>query len=90
VARAQEAVDTGESPTSERGQALAAEIATASARPDQDAGSAEFRRELADRFAASGDPRAERYWQLLAIINGWPPVATTQPAVGFMIAALRG
>lgn len=90
MARAQEAVDAGETPTSERGQALAADIAAASARPDQDAGSAEFRRELADRFAASGDPRAERYWQLLAVINGWPPVATTQPAVGFMIAALRG
>ncbi len=90
MARAQEAVDAGETPTSERGQALAADIAAASARPDQDAGSAEFRSELADRFAASGDPRAERYWQLLAIINGWPPVATTQPAVGFMIAALRG
>ncbi|EOD57614.1 MerR family transcriptional regulator [Amycolatopsis vancoresmycina] len=90
MARAQEAVDAGESPTSEQGQALAATIAAASARPDQDADSAEFRRELADRFAASGDDRAERYWQLLAIINDWPPVPTTRPAVGFMIAALRG
>ncbi|WP_103351059.1 MerR family transcriptional regulator [Amycolatopsis sp. CA-128772] len=90
MVRAQEAVDAGESPTSETGQTLAAEIATASARPDQDAAAAEFRRELADRFAASGDARAERYWQLLATINDWPPVPTTQPAVGFMIAALRG
>lgn len=90
ISRAQEAVDAGESPTSEAGQTLAAEIAAASARPDQDAQSPSFRRELADRFAASGDARAERYWQLLATINGWPPVPTTQPAVGFMIAALRG
>ncbi|MEV4150384.1 MerR family transcriptional regulator [Amycolatopsis sp. NPDC049691] len=90
MTRAQEAVDAGLDPRSTEGQTLAAEIAAASARPDQDADSAEFRRELADRFAASGDARAERYWQLLAIINSWPPVPTTQPAVRFMIEALRG
>jgi DNA-binding transcriptional MerR regulator len=90
IARAQEAVEAGESPTSEAGQTLAAEIAAATARPDQDPASPEFRTEMADRFAMSGDPRAERYWQLLATINGWPPVPTAQPAVQFMIAALRG
>ena len=26
------------------------------------------------------DPRAERYWQLLAIINGWPPIPSAMPA----------
>lgn len=90
VSRAEEAVAAGESPTSDRGQTLAAEIAAATARPGQDPASAEFRAEMADRFATSGDPRAERYWQLLATINGWPPVPTAQPAVRFMIAALRG
>jgi DNA-binding transcriptional MerR regulator len=89
VSRAEAAVTAGESPTSEAGQTLAAEISAATARPDQDPASAEFRTEMADRFATSGDPRAERYWQLLAIINGWPPVPTAQPAVQFMIAALR-
>ncbi len=34
-------------------------------------------------------PRAERYWQLLAIINGWPPVPTTVPAWEWFVAALR-
>ncbi len=90
VSRAEAAVTAGESPTSEVGQTLATEIAAATARPDQDPASAEFRTEMADRFATSGDPRAERYWQLLAIINDWPPVPTAQPAVRFMIAALRG
>ena len=69
---------------------MADEIATASARPDQDAASPEFRRQLADRIGAGGDPRAERYWQLLATINGWPPIPTAQPAVKFMLSALRG
>lgn len=90
VSRAEAALTAGESPTSETGQTLAAEIAAATARPDQDPASAELRGEMADRFETSGDPRAERYWQLLATINGWPPVPTAQPAVQFMIAALRG
>jgi DNA-binding transcriptional MerR regulator len=90
VSRAEAALAAGETPTSEAGQTLAAEIAAATARPDQDPAAPEFRSEMADRFATSGDPRAERYWQLLATINGWPPVPTAQPAVQFMITALRG
>lgn len=90
VTRATSALSAGEAPTSEVGQTLAADIAATSARPDQDPSSPEFRRELADRFATSGDARAERYWLLLGIINGWPPFPTTRPAVGFMIDALRG
>lgn len=48
-----------------------------------------FRAELADRFEQGADPRAERYWQLLAVINGWPPVPTTIPAWRWTIDALR-
>jgi DNA-binding transcriptional MerR regulator len=44
---------------------------------------------LADRLATGTDSRAERYWQLLAVINGWPPVPTTVPAWEWLIAALR-
>ncbi|WP_370969212.1 MerR family transcriptional regulator [Amycolatopsis sp. cg9] len=90
LSRAEAAVTAGDPPTSEAGQTLAAEIAAATARPDQDPASPEFRAKMADRFETSGDPRAERYWQLLATINGWPPVPTAQPAVRFMVAALRG
>ena len=44
---------------------------------------------LADRLATGTDARAERYWQLLAVINGRPPVPTTVPAWEWLIAALR-
>jgi len=44
---------------------------------------------LADRLEVGLDPRAERYWQLLAVINGWPPVPTTVPAWAWFVAALR-
>jgi hypothetical protein len=27
---------------------------------------------LLTRLEIAGDPRAERYWHLLAVINGWP------------------
>lgn len=47
------------------------------------------RTQLADRLAAGTDARAERYWQLLAIVNGWPPVPTTVSAWEWTIAALR-
>jgi MerR family regulatory protein len=47
------------------------------------------RAQLADRLATGTNARAERYWQLLAIVNGWPPVPTTVPAWEWLIAALR-
>ncbi len=47
------------------------------------------RTQLAERVAAGTDARAERYWQLLAIVNGWPPVPTTVPVWEWFIAALR-
>jgi DNA-binding transcriptional MerR regulator len=44
---------------------------------------------LADRLATFTDARVERYWQLLGILNGWPPFEPAVPAVEWWIAALR-
>ena len=77
------------------GAALAAGVAPGSAEAEADRrrDPAGVRRRgpraLADRLATGTDARAERYWQLLAIINGWPPVPTTVPAWEWLIAALR-
>lgn len=35
------------------------------------------------------DARVERYWQLLAVLNGWDPPPTVVPAYEWLIAALR-
>jgi DNA-binding transcriptional MerR regulator len=35
------------------------------------------------------DPRIERYWQLTATINGWPPFPSLSPALEWLLAALR-
>lgn len=88
-ADARAALDAGLGADSPEGRTLATTIAVASAGPDDDPADPAFRRALADKFASGGDPRAERYWQLLAIINGWPPIPSAQPEVGFMLATLR-
>jgi hypothetical protein len=35
------------------------------------------------------EPRAERYWQLLGALNGWPERPPSVPAFEWLIAALR-
>jgi hypothetical protein len=47
------------------------------------------RPQLLEQLEAGTDARAEQYWQLLGIINGWPPFQTHVPAFEWMIAALR-
>jgi hypothetical protein len=63
---------------------LAERHAATFARPDD----AEFRRWLLTRLEVSSDPRAERYWQLLGVINGWPPVPTVMPLYNWFAQAL--
>ena len=48
-----------------------------------------FRRELLERMEIGNDRRAERYWQLLAIINGWPVPPSLTPIFEWFITALR-
>jgi DNA-binding transcriptional MerR regulator len=47
------------------------------------------REELLRHLQAYTDARAERYWQLLGVINGWPPFPARVPAFQWVIAALR-
>jgi hypothetical protein len=55
-----------------------------------EAGDAAFRGVLLERMEMGNDRRAERYWQLLATINGWPATPPTlTPVFEWFIAALR-
>jgi DNA-binding transcriptional MerR regulator len=81
AAAVSERADPSLAPESAEAQAIVAELLPAFG----DVG----RRELADRIAVGTDARAERYWQLLAIINGWPPVRPAVPKWEWFIAALR-
>jgi hypothetical protein len=49
----------------------------------------DFRARLLESLESGTDRRAERYWQLLGIINGWPPIPSVVPAFEWVIAALR-
>jgi DNA-binding transcriptional MerR regulator len=44
---------------------------------------------LAERIEAFTDRRVARYWQLVAIVNGWPPQPDVLPAWEWFAAALR-
>ncbi|MGC7099245.1 MerR family transcriptional regulator [Amycolatopsis lurida] len=86
--RANEALTSGVAPDSPEGRAIADEMFNAWA-GERDASDVSYRREVLARFAQGGDPRAERYWQLLAIINGWPPIPTQAPAAQWLTEAMR-
>ena len=87
--RAGAARAAGIGPASPEGRMIVDDIAPAFAGPGDDPADPAWRRALADRIATGADARAERYWQLLAIVNGWPPVPTTVPAWEWLIEALR-
>jgi DNA-binding transcriptional MerR regulator len=76
------AVEAGIEPGSEEAERIVEEVL-------ESFDASASRAELANRFEQGADPRAERYWQLLAVINGWPPVPTAMPAWRWTIDALR-
>jgi hypothetical protein len=87
--KAEAALAAGISPSSSQAEPTVRELARAFASLTDDPDSPAWRGALADRLAQGSDRRAERYWQLLAIMNGWPPIPTTVPAWEWLIAALR-
>lgn len=84
--RGDAALGAGIEPDSAQAEPIVAEIVRAFGELDTPA----VRAQLADRFEQGADPRAERYWQLLAVINGWSPVPSTVEAWNWTIRALRG
>ena len=80
TAAAAELMDAGHAPSSPAGRELAASIAGAMGKSPAEA---------ADLMETSTDTRAERYWQLLATINGWPQWPSQVPRAEWIIAAMR-
>ncbi|HKY77186.1 MAG TPA: MerR family transcriptional regulator, partial [Acidimicrobiia bacterium] len=79
----------GIDPTSDEGRVLLAEILAEWAASVGTTDTPEFRARLLANLETGTDRRAERYWQLLGIINGWPPIPSVVPAFEWVIAALR-
>jgi DNA-binding transcriptional MerR regulator len=72
-----EAVAAGISPTDAAAQPIVADLVAAFATAAGAADTPAYRTELSTTVRSGTDARAERYWQLLAIINDWPPVPGT-------------
>ncbi|MFJ8863774.1 MerR family transcriptional regulator [Streptomyces sp. NPDC102451] len=49
----------------------------------------EFRHWMAQQFEEAHDPRVDRYWQLVWIVNGWQAVPNLNPVYPWLIQALR-
>lgn len=83
------ALAAGVDPASAEARAVVDEILPAFGGEAGEADTPEYRERLAERISGGSDPRAERYWQLLAQINGWPEIPTATPAWEWLARALR-
>ena len=82
IEHAGQAVAAGVDPASSAGQAVLGRIVA----PGTPAGQ---RAAILRRLETFTDARVERYWQLLAILNGQPVPPSVVPAFEWLIAALR-
>jgi DNA-binding transcriptional MerR regulator len=83
------ATAAGIEPDSPQARPVADELVAAYARHTGRANGPEFRSWLLELLESSSDQGYERYWQLLGIINGWPPQPSVMPAAEWLITALR-
>jgi len=72
--RIESLVEAGVTPTDPAARPVLDEIVAAYAARAGREPDAAYRAELAAATRRGYEPRAERYWQLLAVINGWAPV----------------
>ncbi len=84
------ALAAGIEPRSAAARPVVDELAGVFAQLEKTEDGSAFRASLAERIEAFADRRAERYWQLLAIMNGWPQRApSSTPAWEWLLAGLR-
>jgi DNA-binding transcriptional MerR regulator len=89
AARAGAALDAGVRPDEPAAAAVVAELVAAYAGAAGRPNTPEYRRELVAAVRTGYEPRAERYWQLMAVINGWPERPSQLPAWAWFLAALE-
>jgi hypothetical protein len=88
-ARIQAALAAGIDPASQQARPVLADLVARYAQTFGKADTPDYRRNLLIRLRTANDPRVERYWQLLATINGWPTPPTLAPAFEWFIQALQ-
>ncbi len=83
------AIADGVEPRSDAARPIVDELVAAYAEASGTTDTPEFRRELRRRTEIGTDRRAERYWQLIAVINGWEVWPAMTPSFEWFIEALR-
>lgn len=88
--RLAEAVESGIEPRSQEAAPVVDGIVQRFAEVLLRAPDAEFREWLAQQFAEAHDPRVDRYWRLVWIVNGWEVVPSLIPVYAWLVEALEG
>ncbi|SHN47166.1 MerR family transcriptional regulator [Cryptosporangium aurantiacum] len=88
-ARVEDAIAAGTDPRSPEAQPVIDGIVARYVAEFGTSDTAAYRAALVTRIEIGGDPHAERYFQLLARVNGVPEMPSLQPVVGWLSAALR-
>jgi hypothetical protein len=79
----------GIDPASQQARLPLADLVARYAQTFGKADTPDYRGQLLGRLQTANDPRVERYWQLLGIINGWPTPPTLAPVFEWFIHALQ-
>ncbi|MDQ1738249.1 MAG: hypothetical protein QOH56_4500, partial [Pseudonocardiales bacterium] len=79
----------GVDPASPRAGVVVDELVVLYAATFGKADTAGYRTTLLTRLDTASDPRAERYWHLIATINGWPVPPSLGPVFEWFTEALR-
>ena len=88
-ARVEAARADGIDPASEQARLVLADLVGRYAQTFGKADTPDYRSTLLLRLQTANDPRVERYWHLLATINGWPIPPTLAPVLEWFIQALQ-
>ncbi|MEV8516231.1 hypothetical protein [Dactylosporangium sp. NPDC051484] len=83
------AVAAGIQPASAQAGPVVAELVARYADTFGATDSGEYRAKLLTRLAIANDPRVERYWHLIATINGSPAASPLAPIFAWFTEALR-
>ena len=89
VGRVQAALDAGIAADSPESGPVIAELIALYAQEFGTTDTPDYRQSVLVRMETASDPRAERYWQLLATINGWPRRPSLRPVFEWFTNALR-
>ncbi|WP_327167818.1 MerR family transcriptional regulator [Streptomyces subrutilus] len=84
-----EAMESGIDPLGDRGQAVVDDLVRRFAEVLARTPDTAFRDWMARRFGEAHDPRVDRYWRLVWIVNGWQTVADLYPVYPWLVRALR-